>query len=152
MLFEKITMVDYARPMAKRLESRKVCGPYMWSPSRPGNGRGFYLANKGLCVDQRGSTFDLRLEWANDHLGNSRLADITGYYIDSYEDETLQPIVARLPNGRGFLAGYTMGNSMASALDGTIWETIEDAARAAHDEAKTAAENSRDAEEDAAND
>lgn len=42
-MFTEITLIDYARPLVKRLASRKVCGPYKWRPTqRPGNGRGFY--------------------------------------------------------------------------------------------------------------
>lgn len=57
-------------------------------------------------------------------------------------------IIARLPHGRGYLAGFTMGEGMAASLDGHIWTDIEDAARAAYDEAESAAD--REAE-DAAN-
>lgn len=34
-LFDTITMLDYMRPLRERMESRKVCGPYTWSPSPP---------------------------------------------------------------------------------------------------------------------
>lgn len=147
MLFEKITMLDYGRPLRDRLRDRRIVGPYTWTPSEPNKGRGFYQGSKGLYCDPRGSTFDLRLELANDHLPGSRLADINGYYVDSLESDTYRPIVARLPKGRGFLAGATMGAAMCAFLDGHIWETIEDAARGAHSEAEDAAERNREAEE-----
>jgi hypothetical protein len=70
-----ITMIDYTRSLSERAESRKVCGPYLWTPSerrrgatrnRSLEGRGFYQGI-GLYVDARGSTFDLRLDYANNH-------------------------------------------------------------------------------------
>jgi hypothetical protein len=137
---------NFSCPLRKRLESREYVGPYYFEPAKPGTGRGFYQASRGLaCGD---GTFSLRLEWANDHLSGSRLSNIDGYFCDPDGDgDTLKPIVARLPHGRGFLAGWTMGNGMAASMDATIWETIEDAARAAHDLADHDAENERDYQE-----
>lgn len=129
---------NFSRPLRKRLESREHVGPYYFEPAKPGTGRGFYQASRGLaCGD---STFSLRLEWANDHLRGSRIAHINGYYCDDYQDTTLTPIIARLPHSRGFLAGWTMGNNMAASINATIWETAEDAARAAHDLAESDAD------------
>lgn len=137
---------DFSVPMAKRLKSREHVGPYYWSPTEPGKGRGFYQSSKGLFCDKSGSTFDLRLEEANDHLRGSRLAQINGYFCDEDgEGDTLKPIVARLPHGRGYLAGWTMGRGMAASLDcSCIWDDIEDAARAAHDLAESDADDSRE--------
>lgn len=145
MIFEQVTMIDYSRSLKERAEARKVCGPYTWKPTEPGKGRGFYQSSKGLFCDPRGSTFDLRLELANDHpndCGYGSLSRITGYYCDEFQDETLKPIVARLPHCRGFLAGWTMGRGMCGALDAEIYQTIEDAARAAHSKAEYDAEES----------
>lgn len=142
---------DFSKPMAKRLASREHCGPYYWTPAKPGTGRGFYQSSKGLYCDKAGSTFDLRLESANDHL-QGRLSFIDGYFCDSDGDgDTLQPIVARLPKGRGFLAGWTMGTGMCASLDCDIYSDISDAAMAAHDMAERDAEKNREAN-DAAND
>ena len=150
MLFDKITMLDYARPLKARAESRKVCGPYTWEPHQLERGahpgRGFYQSPKGLAMDRHGSMFALRIEKANDHLGG-RLAQTDGYYCDESGDETLQPIVARLAHGRGFLAGWTMGRSMCETLDGMIHDTIEDAAQAAHSLAEHDAEREHDDED-----
>lgn len=137
-----IIIHNYNRPMKERIESRKHVGPYLWKPSTPGKGRGFYCASTGLACDSNGSTFNLRLEYANDHL-NGRLSDITGYYCDEDGDgDTLQPIIARLPHGRGYLAGWTMGQGMCASIDCDIWETIEDCAREAHRMAEYDAEES----------
>lgn len=118
---------------------RKCCGPYMWTPAQAGidKGRGFYQSSNSLsCGD---STFDLRLELANDHL-QGRVSHIRGYYADSFQDQTVIPIVARLPHGRGFLAGYTYGPGMCAAIDFDIWDNIEDCARDAHRIAEMQAE------------
>lgn len=138
---------DFKRPMQERLKAREHVGPYYWTPAAPGGGRGFYQASKGLACDRSGSTFDLRLEVANDHLGDSRLRWIDGYYCDRFESDTLQPIIARLPRGRGFLAGWTMGAGMCACVELDVYATVEEAARAAHDLAERDAEKQRESEE-----
>jgi len=144
-MFKEIVLVDYRRPLAERAKARKSTGPYRWRPSQPGKGRGFYQASNSLSMDRAGSSFDLRLEPAGDHLRGSRLAYINGYFCDPYGDgDTLQPIIARLPSGRGFLAGWTMGAGMCASLDAYIWETEEEAARAAHDMAESDAEREQE--------
>ena len=133
---------DFRKPLRERLARRAYTGPYYWTPTVPGKGRGFYQSQYGLACDQSGSTFDLRLDEANSFLGDSRLRFIRGYHCDQYGDSTLRPIIARLPHGRGFLAGWTMGAGMAACIDPYIYEDAEDAARAAHD----LAEHDADAE------
>lgn len=136
---------DFKTPLSARFAQREYTGPYYWTPSKPGKGRGFYQSSKGLFCDRAGSSFDLRLSYANDYLSHSRLSHITGYFCDIDGDgDSLKPIVARLPHGRGYLAGWTMGEGMAANLDGYIWEDIEEAARAAHDMAESDAEESRE--------
>lgn len=148
-MFSDIVLIDYRRSLAARRDARKSCGPYRWTPARPGSGRSFYQFSKGgLRMDPAGSTFDLRLEEANDLLpSGSRLRRVNGYYCDEFQDCTIIPIVARLPRSRGFLAGWTMGAGMLASLDATIWETAEEAARAAHDEAERDAEREREYQE-----
>lgn len=139
MIFKEITMLDYQRPLAERAKSRKVVGPYLWRPSEPGSGRGFYRG-RGLYCDRTGSGFDLRLEEANKHIRH----DAIGYYVDSFQDETLQPIIARLPHSRGFLAGWTMGPNMCATLGPDIYPDAESAAWAAHSTAEHDAEQERE--------
>ena len=146
-MFTQITMIDYKCPLAERRASRKHCGPYQWAPSQPGKGRGFYSGNTALQVDRHGSTFDLRIEDANDHVRGSQRF-VNGYYCDEHCDETLQPIIARLPRGRGFLAGWTMGAGMRASLDSYIFADAESAASAAHDAAEYAAEREREYQEE----
>lgn len=144
-MFQEITLINYRRPLAERAKSRKVCGPYRWRPAKVGTGRGFYQASKGLFMDPGGSSFDLRLEEANNILPSySRTARSDGYYCDQFGDATLTPIVARLPKGRGFLAGWTMGAGMCASLDATIYADAESAAYAAHSIAENDAERERE--------
>lgn len=148
-MFTEITLIDYRRPLAARAASRKVAGPYRWRPTQPMTGRGFYQARDGLRMDRAGSSFALRLELANAYLRGSRLAQITGYYCDPCGSDggSLQPIIARLPRGRGFLAGWTMGEGMAASLDSHAWPTEQEAAFAAHATADRDAERSREDQE-----
>lgn len=133
---------DFAKPMRKRFESRQHVGPYYMTPCQPGGGRSFYQSSKGLaCGD---GFFDLRLEEANEHLRESRLSHIDGYFTDEHCDSSLQPIVARLAHGRGYLPGWTMGNGMAASIELTIYEDIRDAAYAAHAMAESDAEKERE--------
>lgn len=142
----RITVRDYRRPIRER--HNKSTGPYYWTldGNGPGNAVGFYSGRTDASMDGHGSFFALRIELANDHLGSSRLSHTSGYYYNEFGD-TYVPIIARLPHGRGFLAGATMGAGMAGFLSRSIWETAEDAARAAHGEAERAAEEQREYEE-----
>lgn len=138
-MFSTIYLHDFKTAPAQRAAIRKFCGPYRWRPAQPMTGRGFYMASDGFACASHGAGFDLRLSHANDHLPGCREAD--GYYCD--EDgwgETMQPIVARLPKGRGFLAGWTMGAGMCASIDATIYDCERDAAWAAHSIARNAAE------------
>jgi hypothetical protein len=130
-------LIDTTRPLRKRFESRKTCGPYEMQPGKPGAGIGFYMEMRALACASHGARIDLRIEDANDHYKPSRAPRAYGF--NEFGD-TIQPIVARLPKNRGFLAGWTMGPGMCAELDATIHDTAEDAARAAHDEAEHAAE------------
>jgi hypothetical protein len=149
------TIITHSGSLAERLKQHKErklgmgCGPYQWTPAQPGTGRGFYQSSRGLWMDKAGSTFDLRLEEANAHLGSrgfGSLGSIDGYYTDDQCDQMLQPIVARLPHGRGYLAGWTMGAGMCASLDADVYTDIEDAARAAHHMADRDAEKEREHE------
>jgi hypothetical protein len=151
MLFDKITMIDYRRSLKERAESRKHAGPYTWTPCSAAKrkGIGFYQSSKGLAMDRAGSIVNLRLALASDLLPrHSRLRDTTGFYCDSFQDQTMIPVVARLPHGRGFLIGWTMGAGMAACLETDIYPAKDesdatDAARAAYRFAENEAERER---------
>lgn len=109
--------------LAARLADRKApfgCGNYYHAPS-PNNtaGRGFYLNSSGRAEGLRYET-----------TGNTWRAG----------EDSFQGIVLRLPHGRGFLAGWTMGEGTASSLDYEIYEDIDDATRAADSLAESAAD------------
>jgi hypothetical protein len=131
---------DLSLPREKR-------GPYFWTPALgPREGFGGYLG-KDMRIAE-GSHAHLRVEFANEILRReyaySRLAHIDGYYCDEDGGETMQPVVARLPRGRGFLPGWTMGVGMATSFETDVYESAEEAARRAHSYAERAAEEEQE--------
>ncbi len=119
--------------LARRLEKRRngCTGEYYHSP-KPGNrgGIGFYLGSD--------SPFTLRYELS----GRSFCAGL------EYGDDSITGIVFRLPRGRGFLAGWTMGENMASTVDyAPIFDSADGAMRCADSMAESAAESERDYQE-----
>lgn len=138
-----VKMWDYSTPIKERHSG--PCGPYMFTrqPTRTGRCEGFggYLGH-GEIND--GSMVRLRIALAGDVV---RL-EHTGWYCDQFQDQTMCGIVARLPRSRGFLAGWTMGVGMCCSFDGRVHETIEEAARAADEEARIGAEREREHQEE----
>jgi hypothetical protein len=114
---------------AKRIERMRkpACGPYYHAPKPNSSGRGFYLDSDGMP--------GLRYELTGDSFGFNECGD------------SIEGLVFRLPKGRGFLAGWTMGVHMASDVSGEIYADESDARRAARDEAESMAE--RQAEHEA---
>jgi len=98
-------------------------------------GKGFYLESDNPS----------RWEWA-DEVDGARI-DHTGWFCDDYQSETIRGIVVRLPHGR-YLAGWSMGEGMASEVGGTLYTDETEAARAADSEAEAAAERERDYQEE----
>jgi len=142
-----IKLLDFNKPIRQR--DSKHTSPYYFTPSAnitQTAGVGGYMRNNELA---KGSFVRLRIELANDHLtdyGYSSLSRIDGYYIDEDQDQTLVPMVARLPSSRGFLAGWTMGENMSTYFAPEIYDDIEDAARAAHAEAEYDADRAHESE------
>lgn len=120
---------------SKRIERMRnpVTGEYYHAP-KPVNGShpgaGFYLDSDGMP--------GLRWQWC-DEVDGARIRH-TGWFADDYQDTKIRGLVMRLPGSRGFLAGYSMGESMASAVDGYIYGDEVDAARAADSMAQNAAD------------
>lgn len=111
--------------MRRKRELRKTCGGYYSVPAPNSNrGWGFYDDGGGS-----GSPFRLRIERAD-----------CGFSIDEYGYEHMYPIIARLPHGRGFLVGWTMGNGMAACLDADIFADEDNAWRAARRRCEDAAQ------------
>lgn len=114
-----------------------VCGPYYHAP-RPGASGVFFYHESDFAPG-------LRMHYADEIASSIRHR---GWYCDEIGDQTIRGLVARLPHGRGFLAGWTMGAGMASELDTShVWTDETEAAHAADDAARFAAEEQREFEE-----
>jgi len=121
--------------LRKKREMRKVCGGYYHAPLPNANdGRGFYL-------DDAGQPFT-RWQWADDvegaHISHS------GWFTDDYGDsEKIRGIVILLPHGR-YMAGWSMGEGMASIIEPGVFDDAVEAAHAADSIAENAADNERE--------
>lgn len=84
----------------------------------------------------------LRWEWADNA---AQSIHHTGWYTDEYGDgDTIRGLVFRLPHNRGFLAGWSMGEGMASIVAYEVYPDEVSAALAADDIARYAAERERE--------
>lgn len=109
--------------LRKQAEQRKVTGGYYVAPTPDrATGKGFYLSG-----DAGDGAPARRIETTGD-----------AYRFNEYGD-TIEGIIARLPHGR-FLAGWTMGQGMASELAGTVYDDEDEARYAAKEEARAAAD------------
>lgn len=117
---------------------QRFTGPYYHAP-KPNNsdGVGFYLADVGMPAT--------RWQWA-DEVEDVRIGH-TGWFCDTHQDCKIRGIVFRLPNNRGFLAGCSMGEHMSSNIDGKLYDSATDAARAADGIAEWQAEREREYQE-----
>lgn len=116
--------------------SRGMTGDYYHAPT-PNNrdGRGFYL--QGTRAD------GLRFDYCDEVQGARIRHD--GWYCDDDCHDVIRGIVLRLPRGRGFLSGWTMGQGMASTVDySPIHDNAIDAAYAADESARIVAKNERE--------
>lgn len=119
----------------KHADLRKCCGPYQFRADADSEYRFAYL----------NSDFFPGLRWEYADEIAPRAIRHTGWYCDEYQDETIRGIVLRLPKGRGFLAGWTMGKGMATEIDVSwVHEDEIEAARAADERAERAAERMRE--------
>jgi len=127
---------DLSKPLADRLKSRQSCGPYYFTPPNAAQEtRGFYLASDFMP--------HLRWQWSDNFTGNGR--GRLGYLYNDFGDY-ISGIVFRLPKSRGFLAGWSMGEGMASELEVCIYPDEYEAAMAAESLAESAAEKQREFE------
>lgn len=93
-------------------------------------GRGFYL-------DDHGSPS--RWVWCDEVIR----IEHTGWYCDEQQDDKIRGLVVRLTHGR-YLIGWSMGEGMASEIDGYIYTDARSAALAADSMAERAAERERE--------
>lgn len=128
-----------------RARMRKTCGPYQWRVSavddrQARKGRGYYAGREDGTPSAHDATFYLR--------ACERPAKFAhGWFCDEFQDQTISPVVLRLPRGRGFLAGWTMGANMASSIDFDVYDDERSAWFAADSMAEQAAEREREYQE-----
>ena len=120
--------------LRKKRELRKVCGGYYHAPKpNSNNGRWFYLSDAGQPFT--------RWQWCDDVDTSIRH---TGWFTDDYgTGDKIRGIVILLPHGR-FMAGWSMGEGMASTIEPGVFDDIVDAARVADSIAENAADNERE--------
>lgn len=141
---DRIILRDLSLPIRARHSG--PCGPYYMNarPLRTGArcaGFGGYLSSDESEVSE-GSGVRLRVVGWADHIVPMRHK---GWFTDDHGDgETARGLVLRLPNGRGFLAGWSMGAGMCASFAGDIYDCERDAAYAADEEARCAAEQERE--------
>ncbi len=124
---------------------RKPCtGPYYHAPrplDRENQTLFFYLDSDFMP--------SLRWQYCDDV---ARSISHSGWFTDDDgAGDTIRGIVARLPHGRGFIAGWTMGEGMASVLDYKDVFHADDeigAALCADSMAENAAEHEREYQEE----
>jgi hypothetical protein len=87
----------------------------------------------------------LRWKWA-DEVEDASIGH-KGWYSDAFCDDTIRGFVMALPHSRGFLAGWSMGEGMASAVSYEIHETEQRAAYRADQWAERVADDERAASE-----
>ena len=131
-------------PLAKRLaefkqtHGKRSCGPYFRTRPATNPCTAFFYLDSDFMPS-------LRWEWC-DEVDGTRIQH-TGWFTDEYGDgDKIRGLVMRLPHGLGFLAGWSMGKSMASEVNYTVWDDAVDAARDADRMAERAAENAREQE------
>lgn len=139
-------------PRARRIERRRnpFAGPYYHAP-RPITrqhrqaGRGFYLDDHGAPGLRWCWCDEVPADWICDV---DPKIDHEGWFCDDFGGEKIRGVVFKLPRNRGFLAGWSMGEGMASEVDATVYCVASDAAYAADSMAEEAAERQREFEEE----
>lgn len=121
---------------------RPVCGPYYHAPKpNQREGSSFYLASDFMP--------GLRWQWCDEVVP---IIGHTGWFTDEYGDgEKVRGLVFRLPHGRGFLIGWSMGEGMCGEVSTSfIYPNAHIAAHAANNWADKVAERQWEHEEAAA--
>jgi hypothetical protein len=141
-------------------EEQRQAGAYMGENAKPAPRKAFtlstayYTAPRPEGAGKGGSGYlesdfalGLRWQWA-DKVEGVRLEHTGWYTSDDYTGETIRGVVWRLPHARGFLAGWSMGEGMATTWEPDIYPDESGAARAADSIAERVAENERERERD----
>ena len=117
-------MVVTPLPVRQWAKTRKYCGSYV---------REAFASDEVMsCYHE--SNFEPSLRAIPCHEISGGFGPIikhTGWYYDGFHDETIYGLVYRLPSGRGFLAGATLGKNMATVIERhVITDEIEAASTA----------------------
>ena len=123
---------------AARQNRYQHCGPLHLAPRSGATMMGFYLDS---------TMPGLRWAWCDEVNRSQRHAGIKhkGWYTDEYgEGDTIRGLVMRLPSACGFLAGWSMGEGMASAVEYYVYAEEVSAACAADSMAQYTAERERE--------
>lgn len=137
------TLALFRKPLSERLKEFKqyhklypICGPYTQdNPCANSTGHSCYLASDFAP--------ELRWKWCDET--EAYLIKHTGWYTDEYGDsDTIRGIVFRLNHGRGFIAGWSMGEGMATSIEYHIYADEVRAAHAADRLAELAAKKERE--------
>ena len=123
-------------PWRERLKRRKSSWTgwgYFGSPETNPKGSSFYLNDHGMP--------DLRWKWCDEIV--SRI-NHKGWYSDEWQQDTIRGLVMRLPNNRGFIAGWSYGEGMFSSVNYDVFLDESDAAYCADSMAENAAERERE--------
>ena len=142
--------LDYQRTRSATYNPRVSPYTHAPEPRKAGDvGMGFYHGDMGMP--------GLRWKWADEVA--PRAIDHQGWYTaDDGAGDTMRGIVFRLPHGRGFLYGWSMGEGMCASITGyeppgewnpsrygdAVEQAEFSAAIAADDTAREAAEKERD--------
>ena len=120
--------------LRKKREGRRFTGGYYHAPTPDSNkGSGFYLGDAGQPFT--------RWQWADEACDSIQHS---GWFTDDYGDsEKIRGIVILLPHGR-YMAGWSMGEGMASTIEPDVFDDINDAAHMADEHARVAADNERE--------
>jgi hypothetical protein len=120
---------------AKEAKNRWTSGYYHKPTPNNTDGIGFYLSDSG------GNPFQLRWKWCDDIATHIKH---TGWFCDDYQDQTIRGLVLALPHGRGWLAGWSMGEGMASEVSYYVYGSELSAAYGADSMAEHAADSERE--------
>lgn len=120
----------------QRLDRYKFTGGYQLQLVPGKNSMSFYLDSDFMP--------GLRWKWC-DAVEGVRI-DHTGWFNDDFGNSgnKTRGLVMRLPHGRGFLAGWSLGKGMASAAQYYVFTEEDDAAREANRLAESIAEDERE--------
>lgn len=132
-----------ARLAHRRKHGRSLCGPAYYTDPRVIQSRAD--CERGTYHEDDGPAGGLRWRWCDDVPSVSIRHQ--GWYCgdDEVQDDTMRGFVARLPRGRGYIIGWSMGAEMCAVLDYSyVYDSERGAAYAADSMAEHAAERESD--------